>query len=167
MPPPPPVERKPSYIQFTPKRSIPSFENLVALANYEERLKGAKKIVWRDRGELPVEIHDLWECLKHATRGGLSKARATSVAPSVEIRNLTMIDAGAGTLAFVIRAGVNLILLLTRLKQMKRCGILLSDADPGLTCSFREHRFAAIRHALFGQDCFRFGAMLGAWSTWF
>jgi len=73
MSPPPPVERKPSYIQFTPKRSLPSFENLVALANYEERLKGARKIVWRDRGELPVEIHDLWECLKHATRGGLSE----------------------------------------------------------------------------------------------
>lgn len=73
MPPPPPVERKPSYIQFTPKRSIPSFENLVALANYEERLKDARKIVWRDRGELPVEIHDLWECFKHATRGGLSE----------------------------------------------------------------------------------------------
>lgn len=71
MPPPPSVERKPSYIQFTPKRSLPSFENLVALANYEERLKDARKIVWRDRGELPVEIHNLWECLKHATRGGL------------------------------------------------------------------------------------------------
>ena len=75
MPPPPPVERKPSYIQFTPKRSIPSFENLVALANYEEGLKGARKIVWRDRGELPVEIHDLWECLKHSTRGGLSELK--------------------------------------------------------------------------------------------
>lgn len=73
MPSPPSMERKPSYIQFTPKRSLPSFENLVALANYEERLKGARKIMWRDRGELPVEIHDLWECLKHATRGGLSE----------------------------------------------------------------------------------------------
>lgn len=123
MPPPPPVERKPSYIQFTPKRSIPSFENLVALANYEERLKEARKIVWRDRGELPVEIYDLWECSKHATRGGLR----------------------AGTLAFVIRAGVNLILLLTRLKRIKR-----------------EYRFAAIRHALLGEDCFRFAAMLGS-----
>ena len=79
--PPPPVERKPSYIQFTPRRSIPSFENLVALANYEERLKGARKIVWRDRGELPVEIHDLWECLKHATRGGLSE-----LSPLVSLR---------------------------------------------------------------------------------
>ena len=84
MPPPPPVERKPSYIQFTPKRSMPSFENLVALANYEERLKGAKKIVWRDRGELPVEIRDLWECLKHSTKGGLSKVKL-SAPSSVEI----------------------------------------------------------------------------------
>ena len=82
MPPPPPVERKPSYIQFTPKRSLPSFENLVALANYEERLKGARKIVWRDRGELPVEIHDLWECLKHATKGGLSELNPTLSLPA-------------------------------------------------------------------------------------
>ena len=29
--------------------------------------------MWRDRGELPVEIHDLWECFKHAARGGLSE----------------------------------------------------------------------------------------------
>jgi len=37
-----------------------SFENLVALAITKKHLKEAKKIVWRDRGELPVEIHDLW-----------------------------------------------------------------------------------------------------------
>jgi hypothetical protein len=68
----PPVERRPSYIQSTPKRAMASFENLVALANYEERLKEARKIVWRDRGELPVEVHDFWECLEHGARGGMS-----------------------------------------------------------------------------------------------
>ena len=125
MPPPPPVERKPSYIQFTPRRSITSFENLVALANYEERLKGARKIVWRDRGELPVEIPDLWECLKHATKGGLSELNP--LCPS-EHRNLTTINSGAGSLAFIIRAGVNLILLLTRLKRIRRCGTITSRA---------------------------------------
>lgn len=96
---------------------MPSFENLVALANYEERLKEAKKIVWRDRGELPAEIRDPWECFKHATRGGLSEF---SLSLPFERQNLTIFDAGAGTLAFVIRAGVNLILLLTRLKRIKR-----------------------------------------------
>ena len=95
---------------------MPSFENLVALANYEERLKGARKIVWRDRGELPVEIHDLWECLKHATRGGLSECKFLSPLEHQILR----INLGAGTLAFVIRAGVNLILLLTRLKRIRR-----------------------------------------------
>ena len=49
-----------------------SFENLVALANYEERLREARKIVWRDRGEKPIELDDLWECLEHAGRGGWS-----------------------------------------------------------------------------------------------
>ena len=37
-------------------------------------------------------------------------------------QNLTTFDSGAGTLAFVLRAGVNLILLLTRLKRIKRYG---------------------------------------------
>ena len=59
-------------IEFVPKRAMQSFENLVALANYEERLKEAKKIVWRDRGEKPVELADLWECIEHAGRGGMS-----------------------------------------------------------------------------------------------
>lgn len=68
----PDISRVPSYIQFTPKRAMASFENLVALANYEEALREARKIVWRDRGERPVEVQDLWECLEHASRGALS-----------------------------------------------------------------------------------------------
>ena len=62
-------------IEFVPKRAMQSFENLVALANYEERLKGAKKIVWRDKGEKPVELADLWECIEHAGLGGMSASR--------------------------------------------------------------------------------------------
>ncbi len=69
---PPAISRMPSYIQFAPKRAMTSFENLVALANYEERLREARKIVWRDRGEKPVELADLWECAEHAGRGGMS-----------------------------------------------------------------------------------------------
>ena len=34
-----------------------------------------------------------------------------------------------------------------------------------LVISVREYRFAAVRHAMFGQDCFRFAAMLGVWNT--
>ncbi len=67
----PPISRVPSYIQFAPRRAMASFENLVALANYEERLREARKIVWRDRGEKPVELDSLWECFEHAGRGGL------------------------------------------------------------------------------------------------
>ncbi|OBZ70095.1 hypothetical protein A0H81_09796 [Grifola frondosa] len=65
------TNRTPSFIQFAPKRAMASFENLVVLANYEERLREAKKAVWRDRGEKPAELEDLWECLEHASRGGL------------------------------------------------------------------------------------------------
>jgi hypothetical protein len=51
--------------------AIASFDNLVVLANYEEHLREARKMVWRDRGEPAVEVYDLWECLEHGTRGGL------------------------------------------------------------------------------------------------
>jgi len=55
-----------------PRRyTIASFDNLVVLANYEEHLREARRMVWRDRGERAVEVHDLWECLEHGVRGGL------------------------------------------------------------------------------------------------
>ena len=69
--PPPTLGRQPSYIHFTPRRAMASFENLVVLANYEEHLLGARKAVWRDRGEKPVELQDIGECVEHACRGGL------------------------------------------------------------------------------------------------
>lgn len=58
-------------IQFTPKSAMTSFDNLVALANYQERLKGARKVVWRDRGEPVAEIETLRACFDHAAKGGL------------------------------------------------------------------------------------------------
>jgi hypothetical protein len=76
-PSPPPrkaaITRTPSYVQFTPRRAMASFENLVALANHQERLREARKIVWRQRGEPAAELEDLWECMEHAGRGGLSR----------------------------------------------------------------------------------------------
>ncbi|KAM5542337.1 hypothetical protein V8D89_003796 [Ganoderma adspersum] len=95
---PPTLGREPSYIHFTPRRAMASFENLVVLANYEEHLRGARKAVWRDRGEKPVELQDLGECVEHACRGGLR----------------------AGSLAFAIRSGVSFILLLTRIRRIPR-----------------------------------------------
>ena len=61
-------------IRFTPKRAMramASFDNLVALANYQERLKDARRVVWRDRGEQTVELQTVRECLEHAARGGI------------------------------------------------------------------------------------------------
>ncbi|KAI0677684.1 hypothetical protein C8Q78DRAFT_960400 [Trametes maxima] len=120
---PPHLGRAPSYIHFTPRRAMASFENLVVLANYEEHLRGARKVVWRDRGEKPVEILNLAECFEHACRGGLR----------------------AGTIAFLIRSGVNFILLLTRIKRTPK-----------------RFRLSLIRHALFGEDSARFAALLGS-----
>jgi hypothetical protein len=57
------------------RRASKSFENLIALANDQERLgtvsKVARQAVWRDIGELPVQLDTLSECLEHASRGGL------------------------------------------------------------------------------------------------
>jgi hypothetical protein len=63
--------RQPSYIHFTPRRAMQSFDNLVALANHAERLKDARRIVWRDRGEPVVELRDLQGCLLHAGKGAV------------------------------------------------------------------------------------------------
>ncbi|KAH7887306.1 hypothetical protein F5I97DRAFT_1925753 [Phlebopus sp. FC_14] len=95
---PGPVSRVPSYIQFTPRRAMTSFENLVALANHQERLREARKIVWRDRGELAVEVHDLWECVEHAGRGAMR----------------------AGAIAFTLRASLNLVLAAIRFGQVPK-----------------------------------------------
>lgn len=69
--PKPPLSRVPSYLTATPRRAIASFENLVALANYEEHLREARKMVWRDRGQPAVELHDLAECADHGLMGGM------------------------------------------------------------------------------------------------
>lgn len=54
-----------------PKRALKSFDNLVALANDQEVLRqAARKLVWRDRGEPVVQIHDLEDCFMHALKGG-------------------------------------------------------------------------------------------------
>ncbi|KAI0053801.1 hypothetical protein FA95DRAFT_1481071 [Auriscalpium vulgare] len=121
--PDPALQRTPSYLHFTPRRAMTSFENLVVLANYEEHLREARKMVWRDRGEPAVDINDVWECLEHGARGGLR----------------------AAAIAFTIRSGVNLVLLLARIRRVPR-----------------KARISLIQHALFGSDSFRAGAMLGS-----
>jgi len=75
---------------MTPARAVTSFENLVALANDQERLRDARKIIWRDRGDPVVHLESLQEVLKHASQGAIR----------------------AGTLGFGIRAGVNVFLAL-------------------------------------------------------
>ncbi|KAF8914372.1 hypothetical protein CPB84DRAFT_1811697 [Gymnopilus junonius] len=107
---------------LTPKRAMASFENLVAMANHQERLKEAKKMVWRDRGEPVVELDSLEACLVHAMSGGLRSA----------------------TLAFNIRASVNLVLALLRIHRVPR-----------------DYRLAMIRHAILSSDTWRFAAMFG------
>lgn len=113
-------------VHFTPKRAMASFENLVAMANHQERLKEARKMVWRDKGQPVVVVETLEACLEHALTGGLRSA----------------------TLAFNMRACLNLVLALLRIHRVPR-----------------DHRFAMIRHAVFGSDTWRFAAMLGTFTS--
>ncbi|KAK7029671.1 hypothetical protein VNI00_014369 [Paramarasmius palmivorus] len=86
-----------STVHFDPntnvsvKRAMASFENLVALANSQERLryvlanrketwKEARKMVWRDRGEPVVELADGEESLRWAAKGGLRTCTLPQVA---------------------------------------------------------------------------------------
>jgi hypothetical protein len=77
-PPRPAPARTPSYLYFVPRRSPAalraSYDNLVALANAQERLRGT---VWRDRGEPVTELESVDECVLHAARGGLRECRGT------------------------------------------------------------------------------------------
>ncbi|KAL1746259.1 hypothetical protein HDZ31DRAFT_81373 [Schizophyllum fasciatum] len=86
-------------MSFTPRtrRAIQSFDNLVALANYQERLKEARKMVWRDRGEPVVELYTLQDCIKHAAMGGFR----------------------SGALAFTLRALINMAVALVRIRKVK------------------------------------------------
>jgi hypothetical protein len=63
-----------NLLSFTPRRAMASFENLVAMANHQERLKEARKMVWRDRGQPVVQMDTLEECLRHAMAGGFSES---------------------------------------------------------------------------------------------
>ncbi|KAK7445079.1 hypothetical protein VKT23_014941 [Stygiomarasmius scandens] len=127
-----PVTPSPASI----RRAMASFENLVALANSQERLryvlanrretlKEARKMVWRDRGEPVVELEDLEECVRWAIKGGFR----------------------AASLAFGIRACFNLVLALFRLRSLPR-----------------HERVALIRRAIFGLDTWRFAGMLGTFT---
>ena len=103
-------------IRFTPKRAMTSFENLVALANYQERLKDARRVVWRDRGEQALELQTVRECLEHAARGGFRMYSTTFVSAAWTNRQLS----GSASLAFGIRACINLVLALIRIHRVPR-----------------------------------------------
>ncbi|KAG8863371.1 hypothetical protein FRB96_008863 [Tulasnella sp. 330] len=113
------------------RRSSTYYNNQVALANALEvwnniSLETGKKLVWRDHGDPPVLLENLRDCVKHGALGGLR----------------------AGSIAYGIRAGINVFLLLVRVLRYPK-----------------HFRFALIRHALFGTEPRTFGAMIGAFTA--
>ncbi|KAI0960607.1 hypothetical protein AcW1_005080 [Taiwanofungus camphoratus] len=132
----PGLSRTPSFLEFAPKRAMASFENLAALANYRERLREARKIVWREQGRAtrraagPVGVSRAW-------RKGRPRYVPQPFPASRILTPLRCQTPGAGGLAFAIRPGVNLILRMTRIDDvpsMQRSGPSRSDSQP---CSVR------------------------------
>jgi hypothetical protein len=74
-------------------------------------------MVWRDRGEPAVDIHDIHECLVHSVRGALRASSFRRSLPNFHPCHYI----GAGAIAFAIRSGVNLVLLLARIKNLSKC----------------------------------------------
>lgn len=106
-------------ILFTPRRvMMMSFENLVALANHQERLKEARKMVWRDKGQPVVELDTLEQCLSHAISGGFRKFLFY-----LREQRFKKMFTGSATLAFVIRACLNVVLALSRIHRVPRCAL--------------------------------------------
>lgn len=101
------------------KSAMASFENLVALANHQERLKEARKMVWRDRGEPVVEVETLQECFMHAMSGGFSESLDPSSVHGFSYF-IIFLTSGSATLAFYARASVNIILALIRIHRVPR-----------------------------------------------
>ncbi|KAF9445011.1 hypothetical protein P691DRAFT_785817 [Macrolepiota fuliginosa MF-IS2] len=83
---------------FTPRKAMASFDHLVALANYQERLEGTRRVVWRDKGEPAVDVETPGGCIEHAARGGFR----------------------SGSLAFGIRACVNLVFALLHIHSVPK-----------------------------------------------
>jgi hypothetical protein len=161
----PETRRQSSYLSFTPRRSaIASFDNLVVLANYEDHLREARKMVWRDRGESAIDIYDIRECLIHGARGALRAFSFLSVSPLRRPQHLYRCwnhclcytlrrESGLafGTYQELVQVCLYLV--------FRRVGTCSKLASP------REKRFSLIRHALFGSDSFRAAAMLGPHHT--
>ncbi|KZT60770.1 hypothetical protein CALCODRAFT_428897 [Calocera cornea HHB12733] len=108
-----------AFVRLTKVRSV---DNLLVLAQDPAFQREARKVVWRPSGEKRRRLVRWEDIVKHAARGATR----------------------AGTLAFCIRAGVNLVLMLFRAWRTKRL------------------RIQMVLHAIFGEDSFRFGATLGS-----
>ena len=158
----PEPRRQSSYLTFTPRRStIASFDNLVVLANYEEHLREARKMVWRDRGEPAVDIHDIHECLVHGARGALRAFSFRCVLP--KFHPLSLYRCWCHRLCYPFRREPDLTIdtyqelvqVCFKFRIQTRRNMLK------LIYPSREKRISLIRHALFGSDSFHAFAMLG------
>jgi hypothetical protein len=95
-------------------------------------------MVWRDRGEPAIDVHDMQECLIHGVRGGLRTYPFLPVGPPASsstrfhLSPPPCLDQGAGTIAFAIRSGVNLVLLLARIKNFPKYGSIPCSGESQL-----------------------------------
>jgi len=140
------------------KRAMASFDNLVALANHQETLKEARKIVWRDKGEPVAELGTVKQCLEHAGLGGVRTS-------NFSFNFLRCTDAAKALQHLLLESEPRSI-------SCSHCWVFigyrgaLTGTRPLLFLTLhRDFRLAVIRRALFGEDSFRSAAMMGKWSS--
>ncbi|KAJ7037997.1 hypothetical protein C8F04DRAFT_1035202 [Mycena alexandri] len=66
--------KRPTFRHNSESQSMMSFENLVSLVSHQERMKYARKALWRDKGQPVVELPTFRACLEHAGYGGMRSA---------------------------------------------------------------------------------------------
>jgi hypothetical protein len=104
--------------------------------------RAGKDLVWRDKDEDKLYPRDYERALVLAAKRGLREST-----PSDSGRRGAE-EAGSFFLAFSVRSGVNVLLLIFRSFRKKRL------------------RMIVLLRALFGAEPFRFGAMIGGLSRW-
>lgn len=105
-----------------------SFENLVALANHQERIKEARQMVWRVKGQPVVELDDVESCLKHAAVGGL-REYCCSVSGKMNLVVVQQVPPPSRSISEPLSTLCSLVCAFDHFPGM-RSGLLISVTNP-------------------------------------
>jgi hypothetical protein len=94
---------------------------LALFTNRKGHLWRAKGMIWRASGEPVTELDRVKDCLEHAAIGAIRQSSLASVNRTILRRR---ISPGSGIIAAGIRACLNLILILLRIRKIPQYDLL-------------------------------------------